>query len=134
MIRTGAHCFLTKVGVFRKLGKPPWFRTRLAQVPVQAFREVDNFARTKLAGQNPLTAHPEWETLLEAAKAASTGQEATVGEDSAFFDRCRAHNVPCYVDTDLITGHVANDIIMPQKYAEKVRESRKLQRIALGVG
>ena len=134
VIRTGAHCFLTKTWVFKKIGPAPWFRTRIAQRPIQAFREVDNFARCRLSGVNPLTDSPEWATLMEMARVASVAPESMVGEDSAFFDRCRAHNVSVLIDTDLMTGHVANHVIQPGMFRDKVRESRRLQRLALGVG
>lgn len=134
VIRTGAHCFLIKTAVFRRIGKPPWFRTRLTQAPVQAFREVDNFMRCRLDGRNPLNEHPEWETGMEAAIVASKQSPATVGEDSAFWDRCRAHDVQVLVDTDLMTGHVATKILQPSDYIEAVNKSRRLQQLALGVG
>ena len=132
VIRTGCHCFLTKTWVFLKLGRPPWFRTRLAQNPIQAFREVDGFARRHLSGKNPLQAQPEWETLLEAARAASTGEQ-TVGEDSSFFDRCRSHGVEVLVDTDLITGHVASKILHADDFRKNILDNRKMQMAALGV-
>lgn len=134
VIRTGCHCILIKTAVFSKIGAPPWFRTRLAQQPLRAMREVDNFARQKLSGRNPFRDHPEWATLLEEAQNVSQQRESVVGEDSAFFDRCRAHNVPVYVDTDLVTGHVANKTILPADYRDAVNKSRKMQREALGVG
>lgn len=133
VIRTGCHCILIKTAVFSKIGPPPWFRTRLAQQPIRAMREVDNFARTKLSGRNPLRDHAEWGTLFEAAMQASTARENVVGEDSAFFDRCKAHNVPVLVDCDLQTGHVAQKIIAPSDYKDAVRKSRTMQRAALGV-
>jgi hypothetical protein len=135
VIRTGAHCFLAKTWVFQKIGRAPWFRTRLAQRPVQAFREVDGFMRQRLDGENPLTEHPEWETGLHEAVAASRdSNEAVVGEDSSFFDRCRAHNVSLFVDCDLPTGHMGQQLINPALFKEQVDRNRRLQRLALGVG
>lgn len=134
VIRTGCHCFLMKTSVIRKIGGGPWFRTRLAQQPIRAFREVDSFARQRLSGKNPLSDHPEWETLLQDAETSTTQRESVVGEDSAFFDRCRAHNVNVMVDTDLVTGHVSQHVIQPVMFRDKIRESRKMQRAMLGVG
>lgn len=133
VIRTGCHCVLIKTGVFSKIGGPPWFRTRMAQQPIRALREVDNFARTKLSGRNPFRDHPEWATLMEMAQQGAMQREAVVGEDSAFFDRCRAHNVPVMVDTDLVTGHIAQHVITPDKFKEALQKSRRMQRAALGV-
>lgn len=133
VIRTGCHCFIAKTGVFLKLGPAPWFRTRIAQNPLRAMREVDGHARRHLAGRNPLQQHPEWPTLLEAAREVSPAADSTVGEDSSFFDRCRAHGVPVYVATDIVTGHVSQYIIMPDKYREAIQKNRKMQQAALGV-
>ena len=133
VIRTGGHCLLIKLGIFQKTGPPPWFRTRHVQQPIRAMRDLDNFARTKLSGKNPFREHPEWETLFEDAMRSSTAREPFVGEDSAFFDRCRAHNVPCYVDTDLVTGHVSDKVIQPMDFRDAVRKREQVQRAALGV-
>lgn len=132
VIRTGCHCFLAKTGVFRKLGKP-WFRTRLAVNPVRAMMEVDNFCRQRYSGFNPFCQHPEWEPTMLAASAASGPHDTPVGEDSSFFDRCRAAWVPIFVDTDLVTGHVRNDIIRPDAFIRNVRQNREMQRTALGI-
>lgn len=134
VIRTGCHCFLIKCGVFSKIGPPPWFRTRSALSPLRAMREVDNFARQKLSGRNPFRDHPEWGTLIEEAVTVSPKSEPLVGEDSSFFDRCRAHNVPILVDTDLVTGHVAQRVIEPSDFKDAVNKSRKMQQAALGIG
>lgn len=133
VIRTGCHCILIKLPIFSKIGPPPWFRTRLAQQPIRAMREVDNFARIKLSGKNPFRSHPEWATLIEAAQQVSLQKESVVGEDSAFFDRCLAHNVNCYVDCDLVTGHIGQKVIQPSDYRDAVVKNRKMQRAALGV-
>jgi len=133
VIRTGCHCFLAKTGVFMKMGPAPWFRTRIAQNPLRAMREVDGHARRHLAGQNPLRDHPEWATLLEAARQHSPLAESTVGEDSSFFDRCRSHGIPVYVATDIVTGHVTNKVIQPADFVDALRKSRTMQRAALGV-
>jgi hypothetical protein len=63
----------------------------------------------------------------------SIGKEAVVGEDSAFFDRCKAHNVPVLVDADLCTGHVTQKVIQPVDFRDAVRKSRQTQRAGLGV-
>jgi len=131
VIRTGAHCLFTKTWVFQKL-KEPWFRTRITQAPVRAFAEVDGFARQRLAGKNPLQDHPEWATLMEAALHVSNAV-TNVGEDSGFCDSCRAHNIPIYVDTDLVTGHVASKVIEPQDFIKAVKDVEVKQRAALGI-
>lgn len=133
VIRTGCHCFLAKTGVFLKIGPAPWFRTRVAQSPLRAMRELDGHARRLLDGHNPLRDHPEWATLLEAAREVSPIADSVVGEDSSFFDRCRAHGIPVYVATDIVTGHVSQKILMPDDFAKALRENRKMQQAALGV-
>lgn len=133
VIRTGCHCFLSKTAVYRKLGPAPWFRTRTAPTPLRAFREVDGFARRTLSGRNPLADHPEWETLMIQASRQPV-IESHVGEDSSFFDRCLAHDVECYVDTNVITGHVTQQVIMPPDLKKHMDERRRNVRLALGVG
>ncbi len=93
VIRTGAHCLLVKTWVFRKM-PAPWFRTRLAASPIRAFAEVDGFVRQRMDGENPLSQHPEWGTLMEAAlrsASASRGRWASAMPRSARSCRSSFH-------------------------------------------
>jgi hypothetical protein len=132
VIRTGAHFLFAKTEVFRRMG-PPWFRTRMTTSPLKAMKELDNFARTKLDGKNPLTDHPEWPTLLAEAVKVSQGSVSTVGEDSGFCDNARSLGVQIVVDTDIIVGHVEDKIIMPTDFAKTVKDRKDLERAVLGV-
>lgn len=132
VIRTGAHCILIKTPILRRFG-PPWFRTRLAFRPVDALREVDNYARIKCDGRNPLTENPAWETLLSAAKKDAGGIESAVGEDSGFADSVKAAGGMIYVDTDIITGHVAKRNITPDLLKEAMDAKERRLRAAVGI-
>lgn len=132
VIRTGCHCFLAKTWIFGRVGNAPWFRTRSAPTPLRAFREVDGFARRTLSGNNPLADHPEWETLMAQA-GNQPPVESHVGEDSSFFDRCLASGIQVFVDCDLVTGHVAQQVIMPPDLKRCMDEQRKTFRLALGI-
>ena len=131
VIRTGAHFFLCKASAFKGSG-PPWFRSRVATTPLRAMMEVDNFARTSLDGFNPLSAAPEWETLMHKAFKTTYG-ETHVGEDSGFFDKLRAVGRTVVVDTDLIVGHVTSKTIMPVDFKEAMDKRLSVQRAALGI-
>jgi hypothetical protein len=134
VIRTGAHFLLCKRSAFIATG-PPWFRTRLAASPLRALRDVDNFARTKLDGRNPLEDHPEWETLMHAAFKSSPGYgETHVGEDSGFFDKLKSVGRHVVVDTDLVVGHVGTWTILPDDFKEQMQDRLKAQRAAIGIG
>lgn len=131
VIRTGAHFLMCKRSAFKWTG-PPWFRTRLAVSPFRAMMEVDGFARQRLGGDNPLTQHPEWNTLMHMARKVSP-MDTHVGEDSAFFDKLRATGGHAYVDTDLIVGHVATKTIMPSDFVESMGRQRAAQAACLGL-
>ena len=130
-IRTGAHFFLCKRDAFAGTG-PPWFRSRVATTPLRAMMEVDNYARVRLDGNNPLADLPEWDTLMHAAYKGTYG-ETHVGEDSGFFDKLRAIGKMVVVDCDLVVGHVSTKIIMPIDLKEAMNKRLVAQRTALGI-
>jgi len=133
VIRTGGHFILVKTQILKAFG-PPWFRTRSAQQPAQAFAEVDNFSRTKLDGRNPLVDHPEWNTLIaEAKRVGGDGNNVTVGEDSGSMDRVKAVGGNIVVNTDVITGHVAKKVITWKdlKKALDLIESNKYRAVGV---
>lgn len=133
VIRTGAHFMLVKKSAIEKLDGPPWFRTRLAERPIEAFHEVDNFARIKLDGSNPLVSHPEWSSLLHEAQEASAGERTGIGEDSSFCDRLIARGGRIYVDTDIPTGHVTRQVIGADDLKENMEKQERRLRLAVGV-
>ena len=131
VIRTGAHFILCKQSAFSSTG-PPWFRTRITTTPLRAMMEVDNFARCRLDGTNPLAKLPEWDTLMHAAVSGTYG-ETHVGEDSGFFDKLRSVGKLVFVDTDLVVGHVATKAIMPEDLKEAMDKRLITQKAALGI-
>lgn len=131
VIRTGAHFILVKPPILTKFG-PPWFRTRLSFRPIDALREVDNFARLNRHGKNPL-AGEEWTSLLEAAREQSGGVESPVGEDSGFCDAVLAAGGKIYVDTDLVIGHIGKKLITPEMLKEEMDKRVKKVKRAVGV-
>jgi hypothetical protein len=133
VMRTGAHFLLTKRSAFEKMGPAPWFRTRWSPRAIDSLAEVDNYARQKLSGRNPLSDTPEWQTLLTEAAKGSAGGPSSVGEDSGFCDRLKACGGNIYVDTGLVTGHVYKDIITPDKLIEKVKKRDRQLRLVCGI-
>lgn len=135
VIRTGGHFLFIKTELLAHMG-PPWFRTRTPLTPIKAMKELDNFARVTLDGRNPLRDHPEWETLFAAARKVSgppEDGELHIGEDSGFCDNARAVGGQIAVDTDLVTGHVADRIIGPNDLREEMRKFDKRLYAAVGV-
>ena len=132
VMRTGAHFLLVKTPILTRFG-PPWFKTRLSFRPVDALREVDNFARIKMNGRNPLAALPEWTKLLEAAKLEAGGVESPVGEDSGFMDSVKAAGGHIYVDTDIVTGHIGRRTIMPEMLKDAMDKRHRRLRAAVGI-
>lgn len=133
VIRTGAHFLFTKRSAFEKMGAPPWFRTRLAERPVDALADTDNFARMKLDGRNPLTTHPEWHTLVAEAREQADSEPSAVGEDSSFCDRLRAAGGQIFVDTGIVCGHVTKKEIDWTDFKDKMEEREEMRRIVCGV-
>jgi hypothetical protein len=131
VIRTGGHFILTKTSILRAFG-PPWFRTRSAMRPIRALADLDNYARTKLDGQNPFAGLPEWETLLALARKES-GAESSVGEDSGFCDAVKASGGTILVDTSVVTGHIEQRVITPTDLSSRLAERERTLNLAVGV-
>lgn len=132
VIRTGAHCLLTKTRAYRVVPYP-WHRTRVAMRSVDVVAEFDNLARRLLHGKNPLEGTRTWEVLVEAVKAESGGTAAPVGEDSAFCDALTAAGGVIYVDTDLVVGHLARVNTTPEMLREEMERRRRITREAHGI-
>lgn len=133
VIRTGGHFLLAKRAILERLAPGPWFRSRRTLRPIDAIRELDNYARIKLGGENPFSALPEWERLAQSAKAESGAQPATVGEDSGFSDRVKAAGGVIVVDTNLVVGHMARKPITPADLKAALAERDRRVALACGV-
>lgn len=133
VIRTGAHFILTKRSAFEKMKAGPYFRTRLAPRAIDIMAEMDNLSRQKLDGRNPFSDTPEWQKLIEIAAKGSDGGPSSVGEDSGFCDRLKACGGQIYVDTGIVTGHVAREVITPARLKEAVDMRAKQLRLACGL-
>lgn len=144
VIRTGAACILIKRHVFERM-TPPWYKVRPAPRAIDMLTEVDNFARIKMDGQNPLRDHPVWATLEKCAAEDATRQHAqnpnatphdlmsAVGEDSSFSDKARALGFRIVVQTNAVVGHIDHYVITPQHHIDSMHELEAQQRLAVGV-
>ncbi len=134
VIRTGGHFLLTKTDAFRKIGPPPWFRTRKPMRPIDALFEVDNFARTQLDGDNPLAHTPAWSGLVASARNRNPEPfDVGVGEDSGFCDRLKAFGGHIAVDTTIVAGHVDRRYIRPSDLADAMEKRARQLRLRFGV-
>ena len=143
VIRTGAACVLIKRHVFERM-EYPWYGVRPAPRPLDVLVEVDNYARCKHDGRNPLREHPFWQTLENCAKQDAAQQRAaghqgpgaglsSVGEDSNFCDRARALGFRIVVNTDMVCEHLERRPITPQDHIAAMRESEKFTKLAVGI-
>jgi hypothetical protein len=134
VIRTGAACFMLRTdpphGPHR-FG-PPWFRVRLANIPLAALRDTDNFIRCKMSGENKLFQSPVWQSALHAAKAGGLG-EGGIGEDSGFCDRLKSVGGRIFVDTDIACGHVGKQVLGYLDHKKSMKERDSKLRQAVGV-
>ena len=136
VIRTGAAFLLTKRHVFERL-TDPWFRMRVPTRAADFMAELDNFARIKFDGQNPLRGSA-WERLEQAARddASIIKQNFTpheVGEDSGFCDRVKLAGFRIGVDTDVVTGHVDRRIVDWQLHKKAMDDRERFIRQACGL-
>lgn len=139
VIRTGAAFLLVKRHVFEAL-HDPWFRTRVPARPIDFMAEVDNFARIKFNGANPLRglAGDPWERLEKCARddpsvAPGTFVPAEVGEDSNFCDRVRLAGFRIVVNTDIACGHVDHRTLTSEDHKRAMGERERAQRLLCGV-
>lgn len=139
VIRTGAAFLLVKRHVFEGLSEP-WFRLRVPARPIDFMAEIDNFARMKFDGRNPLRGLPSevWEKLEQCAKddpsiAAETFVRNEVGEDSGFCDRAKHAGFRIFVNTDIVTGHVDTEIRDWKSHKKAIAEIEKTNWHCVGV-
>lgn len=144
VIRTGSACILVKRHIFERL-EYPWYGVRPAPRALDVLAELDNYARTKMDGRNPLREHAAWATLETCARQDAQAQRAnpllqvpggflsSVGEDSAFCDKTKAAGFRIVVDTDIVCGHLEHKTILPADHIAAMRESELWTRQAVGL-
>lgn len=143
VIRTGAHCILIKRHVYERMAFP-WYGVRPAPRALDVMTEMDNYARCKLDGKNPLRETTAWAQLEKAAAEDAQMQHmrghntrieqlSAVGEDSNFADKMRALGFRIVVNTDIVTGHVDRKVIGWEDHRDAMAEIRANQRLVQGV-
>jgi hypothetical protein len=137
VIRTGAAFLLVKRRVCEAMPQP-WFGTRVPMRPIDALAEVDNFARIKFDGTNPLRESAAWEILERIARDEPSAipeqwVPAEVGEDSGFCDRCKHYGLRIVVDTGVVTGHLNQQTIDWTTHKTAMKKRHQDHRAACGV-
>ncbi len=139
VIRTGCAFLLVKRHVLDAL-RDPWFRIRVPSRPVDFMLEVDNFARIKFDGRNPLRDAPNdaWARLEKCARddPSAAPEQFTpieVGEDSGFCDRVRAAGFKIFVNTDVACGHVDAKILTGADHRRACDDRDRSQRLLAGI-
>lgn len=140
VIRTGCAFLLIKRHVLEAL-RDPWFRLRVPSRPIDFLLEVDNWARIKFDGRNPLRDAPgdAWARLEKCAQddPAAAPEQFTpieVGEDSGFCDRVRAAGFRIVVDTNIACGHVQQTVLTGADHKRAVADRDRMQRLLAGLG
>ena len=113
---------------------------RVPARPLDFMAEVDNWARMKFDGQNPLRGTPEkfWERLEDCAKQdpsviAENFAAVEVGEDSNLTDRARNAGFRAFVNTDVACGHVDSIVRSWQDHKKAIDAIEQQQRYACGI-
>lgn len=137
VIRTGAAFLLVKRHVCERIPQP-WFALRVPMRPIDAFAEIDNFARIKMDGTNPLRDNPAWVVLERIASQDPSSvpgqfQPAEVGEDSGFCDRVRHAGMRIVVNTDVVTGHLGQTTFNWETHREAMEKRKLDQRHLVGL-
>lgn len=143
VIRTGSACILVKRHVYERM-EYPWYGVRPAPRPIDMLAEVDNYARTKFDGRNPLYGDT-WFRLEKAAREDADTQRknqvnqqpggpmGSVGEDSNFCDRMKALGLRIVVQTDAVAEHVDVKVIGPADHMGEIQKGEHLARLAIGL-
>lgn len=144
VIRTGGACVLIKRHVFERM-EWPWFGVRPAPRALDMLAEIDNFARCKMDGRNPLMETETWKTLQRIAKEEAGQQRlnpqsqgpggtfSSVGEDSNFADKAKALGFRIVVNTDAVCHHMDRLEITPQLHMDTFKGMRRDTWLAFGV-
>ncbi len=122
---------MVKSSAWNRFG-PSWFRTRNTLKPMDALREVDNYARVHNHGENPLVSEV-WQGLMEQATEEQGGSVSAVGEDSGFCDALLAAGGQLYVDTNIVTGHVTKKTVKATDLRDAMRDKQKMLALSVGV-
>jgi hypothetical protein len=138
VIRTGGAFLLVKRRVCETMPQP-WFATRVPMRPIDAIAELDNFARIKFDGTNPLRETASWEILERIARDEPSSIKeqwvpAEVGEDSGFCDKVRSHGMRIVVDTHVITGHLHQQTIDWSTHKTAMQRRKQEHRALCGIG
>lgn len=139
VMRTGCAFLLIKRHVLDAL-KDPWFRLRVPARPIDFMLEIDNFARIKFDGKNPLRDAPNdaWARLEKCARddpsaAPENFTPIEVGEDSGFCDRVRAAGFRIFVNTDISCGHVDHRVLTGADHRKACDDRDRSQRLLAGL-
>lgn len=143
VIRTGSAAILVKRHVFERM-EFPWYGVRPAPRAIDVLAEVDNYARCKMDGKNPLREHAAWDVLERCARQDAHDLRArgqvglvntlsSVGEDSAFADRMKANGFRIVVNTNIVVQHLERHAITPDDHYKAMKESERMVRLAAGV-
>ena len=138
VIRTGAAFLPIKRHVLEAL-VDPWFRLRVPARPIDFMLEIDNFARIKFDGRNPLRdVGDAWDRLERCAKddpsiAPESFVPMEVGEDSGFCDRVRAAGLRIFVNTDIEIGHLDSRVLTGADHRKAVEDRERVQRLLCGI-
>lgn len=139
VIRTGGAFLLVKRHVLEALSDP-WFRTRVSVRPIDFMAEVDNWARMKFNGTNPLRGlqGEPWERLEKCARddpsiAPEQFTPGEVGEDSGFCDRVRNAGFQIVVNTDIACGHVDHRVLTGADHRKAMDDQERAQRMLCGI-
>lgn len=137
VMRTGGACLLVKRHVFERIPEP-WFALRIPKRPIDALHEIDNFARIKFDGKNPLRGGPQqfWEKLEQCALDDPSLHSFTpteVGEDSGFCDRVKRAGMRIAVDTRIALGHVDRQVIDWTSHRDALRKQEQQHLLWCGI-
>ena len=139
VIRTGGACVLVKRHVYERM-EAPWYGIRPAPRPLDNLVELDNYARIKSDGTNPLREHPFWDQLEQCAIEDNTANPiqgpvnySTVGEDSNLCDRAKALGFRIVVETNAVCHHVDRKVIGPGDHAEAMKKRQDSEDAAAGL-
>jgi hypothetical protein len=136
VMRTGGAFTLIKRHVFEAL-KEPWYRMRVPARALDFIAELDNWARIKFDGRNPLRGE-DWDKLEKCARddpsvVVENFVPVEVGEDSGFCDRAKLAGFRILVDTGIECGHVDQKVWTWKDHRRAMNDMDKMRRQAVGI-
>lgn len=112
----GGAFMLIKVDCLKKI-PPPWFAAPSVKEHVM-HEEVDKLFNSKVKHEvifdRLMALQRKFEHLGR-----ETGEVAVLGEDYYFSEKCRRANIPIYVDTSLLLGHIGRYIYSYADFADQ---------------